>query len=130
MKTALLLLAFIFPMTVSPPSGPAMTPNPAYPVHVHLFIAKANGNNGGYQGFGRGDILGASPQGFDYSFSCSVPFLANSVAKEFYQGKWKKQDQKLEILLQRIGSDHLDRCELKVALKPVPYGKYSEPATK
>ncbi|HZL25465.1 MAG TPA: hypothetical protein VFC39_02925 [Acidobacteriaceae bacterium] len=126
MKTALLLFAFLFPHTVSPPSGPALTPNAQYPVHVHLFLAKASGSDGSYHGFGRGDILGASPQGFDYSFSCSEPFLANGVSREFYQGKWKKQDQKLEILMQRIGSDHLDRCDLQVALKPKPYGKYPD----
>lgn len=107
-----------------PPDVPATTPYADYPVHVHLVYGHWNHVNGGYEGYGRGDILGATPQGFDYTFSCSEPFLHNAQKAEFYQARWKKQDQKLEILMQKVGTDHLQKCELKTSLKPEPYGKY------
>ena len=31
----------------------------------------------------------------------------------------------MEILLQKVGSPHLESCELRVTLKPAPYGKYA-----
>lgn len=84
--------------------------------------------NGGYDGYGRADLLGATPQGVDYTFSCSEPFLHNVGKAEFYQARWKKPDQKLEILMQKVGSDHLQKCELKTSVKPEPYGKYGPAA--
>ena len=47
--------------------------------------------------------------------------MLDNSRNEFYQARWKKPNRKLEILMQRIGSDHVDKCELDVALKQVPY---------
>ena len=112
-----------------PPDVPATAPAPDFPVHIHIFGVHWNHVNGGYEGYGRADILGATPQGADYTFSCSEPFLHNVQKTEFYQARWKKQDQKLEILMQKVGTDHLQKCELKTSVKPEPYGKYSAVAS-
>jgi hypothetical protein len=118
---ALLSLTIFAAFYPTPPAGPATAPNPDYPVHIHIIIAKSSGGNGDYHGFGRGDILGATLQGFDYTFSCGQPFLNNSIDAEFYQAKWKKPNEKLEILIQPIGSNHINHCDLNVSLKDKPY---------
>jgi hypothetical protein len=127
MKSAVLLLAFFAQFAPTPPSDPATAPNPEYPVRVHIYIAKASGNGGDFHGFGRGDILGPNLQGFDYTFSCGQPFNNNRLDSEFYQARWKKPNEKLEILLQPIGSSHTSHCDLNIALKAKPYGHYSNP---
>jgi len=112
----------------APPDVPATAPNPDFPLHVRILRVRWNHVRGVYEGFGRADLLGDKPTGLDYTFSCSEPFLHNAQRTEFYQGRWKKQDQKLELLMQKVGSDHLQKCELKVAVKPMPYGNYGSPA--
>jgi len=129
MKPIVLLLAMFGQFYPTPPSDPATAPNPDYPVHVHILIARASGGSGDYHGFGRGDILGPTLQGFDYTFSCGQPFNNNRQPEEFYQARWKKPNEKLEILLQPVGSSHTNRCELNIALKAKPYGRYTNPQT-
>jgi hypothetical protein len=134
MRAAILLMALMGSAGPAP-DGPAMKPDPEYPIHVRVILTKANGGRRGYTGFGRGDILPspsheAPPQGFDFTYDCAVPFLANTGAGEFYQAQWKKPEKRLEILMQQIGSNHLDHCELQVALKAAPYGQYSAGAAK
>ena len=124
MKPAILLLAMLA-QGASSISGPATAPNPDFPLHVHIFIAKG--------GFGRGDILDATPQGFDYTTTCGNSFFNNGQPAEFYQARWKKPNEKIELLLQRIGSDHTLRCELNITIKGKPYGRYTAsgaPATR
>jgi len=119
MKVAVLLpLALL--LQIPTPDGPATATNLEYPVHLQILLTKANGNRYGFSGFGRGNILGPPVQGVDFTYACSTPMLDNS-HNEFYQARWKKQDRKLEILMQRVGSDHLDKCDLDIALKSVPY---------
>ena len=142
MKTALLLLAFLGQAGSAPPDVPLADPTPEFPLHVHLISARFGADTmrayrslqgelrggpgylqatGSYHGFGSVNLLGDSPRGFDYAFDCGVPFVENRQPQDFYQARWKKQDQQLEILMQRIGSDHYDICELKLAMKPHPF---------
>jgi hypothetical protein len=118
MKFAVLALAFFW--QVSMPDGPVTAPHPDYPVHVQVLLTKAQNGRRGATGFGRGNIVGPPAKGIDFTYDCGQPFLNNG-EQEFYQARWKKQDQKLEILMQRIGSDHIDKCDLEVAMKDVPY---------
>ena len=111
-----------------PPDVPASAPASDFPLHVRILNVHWNRVNGGYEGYGRADLLGPPLQGIDYTFSCSEPFLHNAARGEFYQARWKKQDQKLEILMQKVGSDHLQKCELKTAVKSQPYGRYGTAA--
>ena len=104
----------------SSPDAPATTPNPAYPVHVQVLLTKANSDQYGARGFGRGNILGAPAKGIDFTYDCSTPFLNNG-PEEFYQARWKKPNQQLELLMQRIGSEHFDKCNINITYKPAPY---------
>ena len=130
MRPLLLCLALLsfpslaFTQYSEPPDVPATKPAADFPLHVHIFGVRWNRVNGTYEGYGRADLLGASPNGFDYTFSCAQPFLHNSGKGEFYQGRWKKENQKLEILTQKIGSDKEHKCELKTSVKQYPYGTY------
>ena len=125
-----LILAFVFSLAgfgqryTAAPDGPATVANPEFPLHARILNTHWNHINGGYQGYGRGDLLGDSPSGFDYTYSCSEPFLHNAQKDEFYQARWKKEGQKLELLMQEMGSSHEQKCELKVSMKPQPYGHY------
>lgn len=105
-----------------PPDVAATTLHSDFPVHIHLYHVHWQNIRGSYEGFGRGDLLGPKPQGVDYTFSCSEPFLHNVGKAEFYQARWKKQDQRLEILMQKVGSDKLQKCELRTTLRAEPYG--------
>jgi len=131
MRHILLCLAFLV-TTLSafaqsfnePPDVPATRSAADFPLHVHIFGVHWNRINGFYEGYGRGALLGPSPQGLDYTFSCAQPFLHNPGKAEFYQGRWKKENQRLEILMQKVGGDKEQKCELKTSVKPQPYGVY------
>ena len=130
LKTTVLLLAFVHmslhvPAGHTPPAGPATEPNPAYPLHVRILSAERQEDHSGVHGSGRGDLLGPQPLGFDYTYICETGFLHNASADEFYQARWKKQDQKMEFLLQPLGSTHIEKCDVNVTMKTAPYGKYT-----
>ena len=134
MKTFILALMLLLPASsllaqafVQPPDVPATVPNPEFPLRVHILGDHWHYVRGNYQGWGRGNLLGDMPTGFDYTYTCDEPFLHNAQRDETYQARWKKRDRKLEILTQKVGSDHLHRCELRIALKPVPYGRHIAP---
>jgi hypothetical protein len=124
-----LLLALLAPATVAPaqweaPGVASTVPNPEYPLHIRVLSQGERVHNRfGVHSFGRADLLGNPVRGFDYAFDCYAGFLHNANG-EFYQGRWKKPDQKIEILVQRVGSNHVDKCELNVTLKAEPYGRY------
>jgi hypothetical protein len=108
-----------------PPYVPATEQFEDYPVQVRILDTHWSRGGGGYIGYGRADILGPTPNGADYSYSCDEPFKSNDLHGEFYGAKWKKPETKLEIILQQVGSNHTTLCTLKVTLKPVPYSPAS-----
>ena len=61
------LLSSLLFAQISVPALPATTPDPAYPIHVQLAQSGATGDVYGMTYFGRGNILGTSLTGFDYS---------------------------------------------------------------
>ena len=101
------------------------TPNPDYPLKVHVLSSdRHQERHGGLNytnSYGSANILGNPNVGLDYTSNCEGGFLHNQEGGEFYQGKWKKQDRRLELLMQRIGSNHLDKCDLDVSYKAQPY---------
>jgi hypothetical protein len=127
MKTAHLLLALLIPATLAPaqyePPGVASTVvNPAYPLRVHVLSQGERVHNRfGVHSFGRANLLDTPPRGMDYAFDCTTGFLHNERG-EYYQARWKKPDQEMELLVQRVGSTHVDKCEIKVTMKAQPYG--------
>lgn len=103
-----------------------MKPDANYPLRVHIFRTHGTDTRLGDHGHGVADILpdGTNPaMGLDYVYDCPENPVANT-GQEFYQARWKKPNLKLEILMQRAGSDHIDRCELDVQMKARPFGKY------
>jgi hypothetical protein len=133
MKIALLLFALVIPATAAhaqrmPPGTASTVPNPDYPLHIRVLSQGERVHNQfGTHSFGRADLLGDPIRGMDYSFDCMSGFMWNQ-AGEYYQGRWKKPDQKIEILVQRIGSNHVDKCDINVTMKSEPYGKYKASA--
>jgi hypothetical protein len=109
-----------------PPDGPAIEASADFPLHVHIIESIWHYDRFGFlNGWGHGDLLGAAPRGFDFTFECVTPFRHNMAQDDFYQARWKKPDQKMEILLQKIGSNHLDKCVVNVTMRKNAYGKYS-----
>jgi hypothetical protein len=108
-----------------PPEVAATAPNVEFPLHLHVFGNHWNYVRGAYDGWGHANLMGDKTLGVDYTYSCGTPFLHNSHHEEFYQARWKKEGSRLEILTQRVGSDKVHRCELKVTLKDTPYGRAS-----
>jgi hypothetical protein len=127
LATPLLAQLTHYPNTTSLPDVPATEPNADFPLHVRIFGSHWNHVRGIYEGFGHADLLGEQIRGFDYTFDCDQPFLKNEMPEEFYQARWKKPEQKMELLTQQVGGKHLHRCELHVTLKAAPYGKYPAP---
>lgn len=129
MKTSVLAFAVLLAATawaqdleyVPPPCVPATQPNPNYPLHIHILGVNSRHNDWNYYGWGRANLLGDHPAGLEYTFTCGLRFMYNAQAEEFYQARWKKPHQKMEILMQEIGSKHLYKCDLEVTEKDRPY---------
>ncbi|HZL25466.1 MAG TPA: hypothetical protein VFC39_02930 [Acidobacteriaceae bacterium] len=135
MLTVILLFSFLgqfhhglsVPREHESPGVAATTPNADYPLKVHILGAMRNQDRSGVHGYGSGNLLGPPPVGFDYTYNCEYGFLHNAQAGEFYQGKWKTPDRKIELLTQEMGSNHVDKCTINVTLKSAPYSKENPP---
>ena len=121
------LLSSLLFAQISVPTLPANTPDPNYPIHVQL--EQMGEPVGAFTNFfGRGNILGDKPTGFDYVSDCfrQAEPIHSLDPNAYYQARWKKQDLRLEILLQEIGNTHTSRCELQVTLSRAPYNLTSQ----
>jgi hypothetical protein len=98
-------------------------PDPYYPVRLHV-ITTDREQFGIGSGYGTANLLGSGPsdpaRGAEFSYSCGHGFLPNSQLDGFYEGHWVEPDRRLEILLQRTGSDKVDRCQLRIT-QPLPF---------
>jgi hypothetical protein len=104
------------------PDVPAMDADPAFPLRVHLAVAKFGGAGSRYHGYGSGNLLDAKgPEGFDYAFDCEVAFVPNGAPDETYQARWRKQGYELEILMNDAGTRYVDTCALRLAMKERPF---------
>jgi hypothetical protein len=99
--------------------------NPDYPVQFHVLEGQRREGSATDQGWGTANLADPSTQtplqGADYQYDCDHGFLNNSQRDNYYQGRWIKPDQKLELLLQRAGSDKVDRCTVSVAIHAQSY---------
>jgi hypothetical protein len=106
-------------------------PNPNYPLKVHVLSSDRRQSR--YAGivstksYGSGNLLGSPVVGFDYNSDCDGGFMRNAERGDSYQGKWKKQDRKIEILIVPTGSNHFEKCEINVTLKAAPYSRNNPP---
>ena len=123
--TAILLAAAVAAAQYVALGTASTVPNPAYPLRIRVLSQGERVHNQfGVHSFGRANLMGTPIRGMDYAFDCYSGFLHNGPPDEFYQGKWKKPDREIEILVQRVGGDHVDKCTIKVTLKSQPYGVY------
>jgi hypothetical protein len=100
-------------------------PAPDYPVQFHVLDGERREDSAGDHGWGTANLADPSThtplQGADYHYDCNFGFLTSSQLQNYYQGHWIKPGQKLELLLQRPGSDKVDKCEVVVDVHPQPY---------
>ena len=104
------------------PAVPAIVSDPKYPLRVQL--AQTGSNSGTLQhltAWGHGNVLGTPLQGFDYTAACNQQFAPRPEGEQYFRARWTNPGHKLEILIQELGSDHIQVCELKVALQDQPY---------
>ncbi len=89
---------------------------------VQIIQVQWNTSQFGANGFGHANLTEASrKQGFDFTFSCSRPFLP-SEGSGMYPARWKKPDTRLVITTTEIGNPKKHAsCELKVSLEPFTY---------
>lgn len=107
----------------TPPAVVATAPNPDYPLHIRILSTHWNWfRREGVHGYGRANLLTPSPKGVEFTYSCEQPFMQNTEPGEFYQAKWRKADQELTLLLQKVGSNKTTKCDVKVALHDTPHG--------
>ena len=136
MRSVVLLLALLghnnqLASSLESPRVAWTTPDADYPLKVRVLTsARRNSRHAGLvytEDYGSGNLLSSPDIGFDYNSRCDGGFLHNADAGEFYQGRWKKQDRKLEILIVRTGQSRPEKCEVDVTLKSAPYGKDNPP---
>jgi hypothetical protein len=96
-----------------------------YPLHFHVVNGQRMEDGSADHGWGTANLSDpatqANPQGAEFSYNCSYGFLTNSQLTGFYQARWVNSGSELEVLLQRPGSNKVDKCKVEVNLKPQPY---------
>jgi hypothetical protein len=95
-----------------------------YPLHFHVVDGQRTEDDSADHGSGTANLsdpAAQTQQGAEFSYNCSYGFLTNSQITGFYQGRWVKPGSELEVLLQRPGSDKVDKCTVEVNLRPQTY---------
>jgi hypothetical protein len=115
------VLLFMF-MQNQAPAVPAIVTDPEYPLRVQL--AETGSRAGTFQklsSWGHGNVLGPPTEGFDFTSDCDERFAPRPEAEQYFRARWRKQGERLEILIQEFGSSRISRCELKVAMQEQSY---------
>ncbi len=119
----MLPIALLFAMLQNQaPAVPAIVSDPAYPLRVQ--VAQTGSSTGSFQhlsAWGHGNVLGPPLQGFDFTASCNQPFAPRPEGDQYFRARWKAPGQRLEILIQQLGSGRITACELKVAMQEQAY---------
>jgi hypothetical protein len=120
-----------------PMAAHASKPDPAdYPLRIRIYSTHWGRQwpvgwpdfdvyPGEYVGYGRANLSDAAKiNAIDYTFYCDAHFMT-SEDSEAYPARWKKnkEGRQLEMLVGIIGTDHVVRCSLSVAIKPFVYGR-------
>ena len=94
-----------------------------YPLHFHVVDGERTEDSYQDHGWGTANLsgAGATVEGAEFKYDCSYGFLTNSQLTGFYQARWVQPGSQLEVLLQRPGSDKVDRCKVQIELQPQPY---------
>ena len=137
MRSSVLVLALLAASSFSaqsfhvPPRVAWSTANPDYPLKVRVLSSdRHQERHSGLtytNSYGSANLLGTPNVGLDYTSTCEGGFLHNQEGGEFYQGRWKKQDREIEILVVETGHNNPEKCKIEVTLKPAPYSKDNPP---
>jgi hypothetical protein len=107
------------------PDFPFQSPALDYPLHLHVIDGQRLEDFYGDHGWGIANLTDSASQppveGVEYKYDCTYGFVTNTQLAGFFQSRWVKQGSELEVLLQRPGSDKIDRCTVQVNLKPQAY---------
>jgi len=100
-------------------------PDPDYPIHFHVVDGQRSEDDFADHGWGAANLTDPSGQtgllGADFTYSCSYGFITNAQLSGFYQARWVTMGSEIEVLLQRPGSDKVDKCQVELSIKPQPY---------
>jgi hypothetical protein len=108
-------------MPLARPAVPVPEPDANFPLRVQLWVRSGGSSSqGGSHAEGYGNILGATPTGFDFGNTCPVR-LAMGRGGDTYQARWVEQGLQMEILVQEVGTRQKNVCPLDVGMKSTPY---------
>jgi hypothetical protein len=100
-------------------------PEPDYPVHFHVVDGQRTEDDFADHGWGAANLSDPTGQtdvmGADFAYTCSYGFITNAQIASFYQARWVNMGSEIEVLLQRPGSDKVEKCRVQLTLKPQPY---------
>jgi hypothetical protein len=101
-------------------------PRQDYPIQFHVIDGQRDEDLAGDHGWGTANLTDA-PQGplrgAEYRYTCAYGFLLNTQISGFYQGRWITPGYEMEVLLQRPGSNKVDRCKVQVEMKMQAYAE-------
>lgn len=114
-------LSFLFTWTLFAGKNLADYPLQIQVIESHWNTHRYNGIET-VDGWGRADVRdGDSVRGFDFTYSSTQPFH-RTVGGAHYLAKWKKEPQKMELLVGEIGaSDKYRSFDLKTSVRDDVY---------
>lgn len=123
MRRFALIVSIPFLLAISSLAGKNLA---EYPLQIQVIESHwhRHHHNGmeSVDGWGRGDIRdGESIRGFDFTYESLQPFQ-RTVGDAHYLAKWKKEPQKMEMLVGEIGaSDKYKTYDLKTSVREDVY---------
>jgi len=122
MKAKLLLLP-AFLLVIAPALHAADKNIADYPIKFVLLDTRTDTNLrwGNTTASGKGRIYdGGQINGVEFQYQCEERLLI-SHGREYMAAKWKKPGEVLTVISQQIGSDHMNTCDVKVAVHDFVY---------
>lgn len=95
-----------------------------YPLHFHVVDGQRTEDDAADHGWGTANLSDPAErtlQGAEFSYNCTYGFLTNTQISGYYQARWVKPGSELEVILQRPGTDKVDKCSVAVTLKAQKY---------
>jgi hypothetical protein len=109
-------------MPLARPAVPVTEPDPNFPLRVQLWVrSSGSSSQSGSHAEGYGNILGATPTGFDFGNTCPVRLSMGPRGGDTYQARWVEQGLQMEILVREVGTRQENVCPLDVGIKATPY---------
>jgi hypothetical protein len=123
MRKVALVVSIAFLLTLSSLAGKNLAD---YPLQIQVIESHwhRHHHNGmeSVDGWGRADVRdGDSIHGFDFTYESSEPFQ-RTIGDAHYLAKWKKEQQKMEMVVGEIGSpDKYKTYDLKTSVREEVY---------